>query len=254
MDCWMCDAPADTAEHKIKKSLLVEIHGNGPYTGANAVSHLRDGEVRNLQGPGSELVKYRKCLCSSCNNDRSQPFDRAYDKFFQYVISREAEIVERRVIDFADVYGASSFPKEQTNLYKYFVKLFGCDLSSHGLPVPQDLKQLLDEQHFKTGLRVTFAVNEDKFLFGGAQHCPVGIGEMNFWPSDAKVNDERSYAWSTYFSFLHIFFWYAMSPTGPLGSVWTADSRWVYLGWFRPLSPEKRQEFEKKARSAPWRV
>ena len=68
MDCWMCGAPADTGEHKIKKSLLVELHGSGAYTGANAMSHVKDGEVRNLQGPGSELVKYRKCLCRAMSH------------------------------------------------------------------------------------------------------------------------------------------------------------------------------------------
>lgn len=246
----MCGASADTGEHKIKKSLLVELHGNAAYVGANAMAHVKDGQVRSLQGPGSDLVKYKKCLCSACNNSRSQPFDRAYDKFVKFVIDREDEIVERRVIDFADVYG-NSFPEEQTNLYKYFVKLFGCDLSSHGLPVPQDLKELLDKKQFKTRLRITFAVNEDKLVFGGAEHCPVGIGGLNFWPADANVDDERSYSWSTYFSFLHICFWYAMAPTGPLGSIWTANAQWIYLGWLRPLSPEQRQEFEEKARTKP---
>jgi len=249
MDCWMCGLPADTAEHKIKKALLVELYGSGTYAGANAMSHVKDGEVRNVQGPGSELVKYATCLCSTCNNDRSQPFDRAYDRFCQYVIGHEAEIVSRRVIDFANVYGEDSFPSEQTNLYKYLVKLFGCDLASNSLPVPKDLKELLDKEHFKTKLRITFAVNEDKLVFGGARHCPAGIGEMNFWPADAQVGDERSYAWSTYFSFLHIYFWYAMSPSGPLGSAWTANSQWVYLGWFRPLSPEQRKEFENKVKA-----
>ncbi|WP_143696808.1 MULTISPECIES: hypothetical protein [unclassified Variovorax] len=244
----MCNDDADTGEHKIKKSLLVELHGSGSYKGANAMLHVKEGKERKLQGPGSDLIKYEKCLCSACNNNKSQPFDLAYDKFFKFVIDHESEIVERRVIDFSDVYG-NSFAEDQTNLYKYFVKVFGCDLSSHGLPVPQDLKDLLDKKQFKTRLRITFAVNEDMLVLGGAKRCPLGIGKMNFWPANASVQDERSYAWSIYFSFLEICFWYAKLPTGPFGSVWTADSQWIYLGWLRPMSPEQRKEFQEKVRT-----
>ncbi|SHN25691.1 hypothetical protein [Rhizobacter sp. OV335] len=244
--CWMCGAAADSGEHKIKKSLLVALHGEGAYRRSNAVSHVKDGQVRSLQGPGSELIKYTNCLCSACNNHQSQPFDHAYDKFFQFVLRRENEIIDRRVIDFSDVYG-EDFELGQRNLYKYLVKLFGCDLSSHDLPVPLDLRELLDKEHFRTRLFITFAVNEDKLLLRDVKDRSAGIGSLTYLPADAGVDDERSYAWSTYFSFLHIYFWYAMKPTGPLGSIWTANSRWIYLGWSRPLSIEQRKELEKSA-------
>jgi hypothetical protein len=84
--CWICNKIADSAEHRIKKSDLVSLHGSGSYKGENALFLVREGKQTPIQGPNSKVVKYRKNLCSTCNNSYTQPFDKAYECFVDYLL------------------------------------------------------------------------------------------------------------------------------------------------------------------------
>jgi hypothetical protein len=203
---------------------------------------VKDTVISKLQGPGSKKIKYEASLCSDCNSNRTQPYDRAFDKFSEFVLRNEEVILMRRVIDFSEVYG-DSFQADQLNLFKYFVKLFGCDLIEHGHAVPDDLVQLLNEEHFLTRLKISFAVNEDKLLFPKPTDRPVGIGELHTTVRNIETRDEPKYRWHTYFSFLHVYYWYWMAPDGPYGAPWIADAQYLYLGSYFSLTPEQRTEF-----------
>jgi 5-methylcytosine-specific restriction endonuclease McrA len=140
--CWICGAPADSAEHRIKKAELVRVYGRGPYRGDAAPIHVRGNVETPIQGPGSSAVKYAPSLCQHCNTTRTQPYDRAYDHFISWVVANESAVLHKRMIDFAEVYGAS-FEEAQRNLFKYFVKNLGCRLVDTGELVPPDLVELL---------------------------------------------------------------------------------------------------------------
>lgn len=241
MNCWICGNPADSGEHKIKKSLLIKTLGRGPYIGANAISHIKDGKEEILQGPKSDRLKFMNTICAECNNKRTQRFDLAYDRFFNFFYENKEEIIKFRVIDFAKVYG-DDWEIEQRRLFKYFVKLFGCDLAESNMLIPDDLRNLLDEKRFLTKLRITFAINEDKVLIGNELDGLLGIGELLTTQRNLENKDDPKYMWQTYFSFLHIFYWYDFDVKGSLGVEWIANSRYVYLGYFYPLTSGERKE------------
>lgn len=252
MNCWICGALANTGEHKIKKSLLVALHGRGPYHAGKELLHVCDNvsNARRLLGPDADQAKFRHVLCSKCNNETSQAFDNAYEAFHRYILNSETLVVARRVVDFVDVYG-SVFERFQRDLYKYLVKLFGCCLAQNGCQVPADLRALLDLEQFRTKLRITFAVNEDALPIPEVQNRPVGIGPLVTTQKNAKTKTDPRYVWSVYFSFLHIVMWYDWMPDGPYGTVWTADSRYLYLGWLAPLDPKTRDELVRRTTVPP---
>jgi hypothetical protein len=243
--CWICGDPADSAEHRIKKADLVRAYGRGPYQGDAAPVHFRDGVATNLQGPGSLRVKYRPSLCQRCNTTATQPYDRAYDRFITWVIENETDILRKRLIDFRNVYG-SDFEVGQLNLFKYFVKSFGCRLVDAGAQVPQDLIELFDQKQFKTKIRITFCVNEDTHLLSlGANF--IGKGNLQAFQSrEAKPTDDHRYEWSEHVSWLTVWYWYGRNSDLGLGAKWIADSRFIYLGSSSPLSPENRAELISK--------
>ena len=245
MKCWICHSPAETGEHKIKKSLLVAQHGKGPYLGDNALLHVINGIAHKIQGPNAATLKYNHCLCAKCNNEKTQLFDFAYDKFHQYIMNNEASIIKHRVIDFARIYG-DKFEDGQRNLFKYFVKLFGRDLAKHKLDIPNDLVNIFDKEVFLTRLRITFAVNEDVLQLLPPEHRPLGVGELRNSVQNLLLLKVPRYRWHTYFSFLHIFYWYNWDVDGPFGANWIADSRFLYLGSYYPLTTEQREKFYKK--------
>lgn len=243
----MCGSPANTGEHKIKRNLLVTLHGRGPYRNEKELTHFRDGEESRLRGPNAKQIKFQNVLCAPCNNSKTQAFDLAYDQFCNYVLNAEKLITQRRVIDFADVYG-DSFEDSQRNLYKYFAKLFGCDLAANRLSVPEDVRALIAPSYFLTKFRVTFAVNEDKLILPPSDR-PTGFDELltNMENLKTRADPNPWYQWGLFFSFLHIGLWYDCVPAAPVGACWTANSRYIYLGHFAPLSEEMREKLRQKA-------
>lgn len=243
LTCWICGGSADTSEHRIKKADLVRAYGKGPYTGPDAPVHVQAGSVTPLQGPRAGIVKYSPSLCGNCNNAETQPFDRAYDRFIKWVMENEEAVLYRRFIDFAEIYD-SDFEEGQRDLFKYFVKSFGCRLVDAEELVPEDLAPLLPQTSFRTALKITFCVNEDILLLPKLTRSVfLGKGELMAWmPEDDPLNRD-GYTWHEHVSWLRICFWYDIPPEGDLGSTWIADARYIYLGSIQPLSPEDRAKY-----------
>ena len=254
--CWICKQVADSAEHRVKRSDLVNLHGSGSYTGKNALVLVREGKEIPIQGPNSKVVKYKKNLCAKCNNDFSQPFDKAYELFVAYLLQNENIVLKRRFINFKDVYG-DEFEVSQRNLYKYFVKSFGCRLANDGYPVPGDLPALLPKKRFRTRLRLTFSVHEDllltperfKILGNGQLMTSVPLRETRpTWIERWRAKKYGrtlpfEYQCNENFNWLYVWYWYNSQSDGKLGSTWIADSQYIYLGSHEVLSDEEKRKF-----------
>jgi len=143
--CWWCGAPADSREHKFKQSELRMNNGRGPWKGDAGVVHRGpDGRIRAIQGPDASTVKFGPTMCSNCNSARSQPFDRAYDTFIEYMSAHESAVGVDRRFRFSDIYGAD-WATKRCNLVKYWVKHVCCMASEHGISIPDDLISYLDD-------------------------------------------------------------------------------------------------------------
>ena len=158
MICWMCGNIADSREHKIKKSLLKKIFAEDFKN--KDMMHIKYGIENKIAGANSDKIKFKKVICSKCNNHKTQEHDLSFDTFINFIINNYKVIDKKRMINFQEIYG-EDFPKQQLNLYKYFVKIFGCDLSENNFEVPYDLKNLLDKDSFKSRLKITFSINEE---------------------------------------------------------------------------------------------
>ena len=239
--CWICGASADSAEHRIKKSDMVRAYGRGPYKGDSAPVHVRNGVETPIQGPGSDLIKYQKFLCHKCNTTETQPYDEAYDQLVSWLQVNEAEVLNKRVVNFFDVYG-DNFEEKQRNLFKYFVKSFGCRLVDAVHNVPKDLIDLLPKQSFRTALKISFCVNEDILLLPEKSQF-VGKGNLIALPAKSNQSIVNGYIWHENYSWFTVNYWYKTSPQSGLGSTWIADAQHVYLGSLSPLSEQQHNEF-----------
>lgn len=138
--CWWCGQLADSREHKYKKSDLVR-HWNGPR------SLLWGGDPRFMYAVKSinkdPAVKFEKTMCERCNTRRSQPFDRAYETYSDYVAVALPKLHLRSGIDFREIYG-SDWRSHQLRLARYFIKKFGCRMIDEGIRVPSQMVAFLD--------------------------------------------------------------------------------------------------------------
>lgn len=143
--CWWCGDVATTEEHRIKASTLRRVGraADGTTEPSNVFKKSSDyeGALRTLR-KGAQ-VRWRKNMCADCNNSRSQPFDRAYDVFEAFLVSRFDAIVGWTHLDWRDVYG-DEWQGGARNLARYFAKQLGCMLATYDLPVPDDVRRFLD--------------------------------------------------------------------------------------------------------------
>lgn len=134
--CWICGGVANSREHKFKRSDLVRSSatwapGDRPY-------FVGSGGRRRIPSADSRIATFGKVLCGDCNSARTQPFDRAYEVFSEWVNSANHNIMAMPQLDFSCIYGAD-FETAVLNLQKYFVKHLGCRLASDHYQIPAGL-------------------------------------------------------------------------------------------------------------------
>lgn len=142
--CWWCrERQATTREHKYKHSDLKRVLGDDNFIGvADGTGGLRI--VRGKSGISRDrygVVKFPKSMCQPCNGSRSQSFDRAYEKYSNYLASHKARATTG--VPFERIYG-DEWEGKTLDLARYYAKHFGCRMVEDGLPVPGSLRKFMD--------------------------------------------------------------------------------------------------------------
>jgi hypothetical protein len=142
--CWWCEQrPATTGEHKFKRTDLSRLMGDSMLIyGSDEMAAMR--EIRGKSGITRDrygVIKFPKSMCDLCNNNRSKPFDQAYEIFSDHVASNWLSIMPG--VSFEEIFG-SSWETAALNVARYYGKHFGCRMVRAGLPVPQSLRDFLD--------------------------------------------------------------------------------------------------------------
>ena len=140
--CWRCGAKATTREHKFKRTDLERMWGAGD----QYLVHYGGGKMplsKVTSARKSQQIRFSPNLCAQCNNARSQPFDRAYDRFAEYVWANLDSLRRRRYLDASDIYG-NDWRIGFHDLARYVVKHVGCRIADSDFAVPQDFRDFLD--------------------------------------------------------------------------------------------------------------
>lgn len=136
--CWWCGNEADTREHKHKKSTLRRM-----WTEDGLHLEKPGAKTFSIPSPNSKAVKFSKTLCQHCNNVRSQPFDTAYDQFYDFIQSHLLRMTEAKSIDWEQIYG-SNWRAKARHLGCYAIKSFGCWMADDGFAPPREWTTFLD--------------------------------------------------------------------------------------------------------------
>ncbi|WP_152354620.1 hypothetical protein [Brachybacterium subflavum] len=117
-------------------------------------------------------IRWSVTLCADCNNARSQPFDRSYDRFVDYLDDHWEELMTARRLRWRDIYGRD-WRAGATSLAQYLIKQFGCMMRTDNLPVPDDARGFLDGG--PTGsLVISMAVDDE--ILAGRKRLMVRLG------------------------------------------------------------------------------
>src|SRR3954469_21907422 len=147
--CYWCqERDADSREHKFKRSDLIREHGRGELRAGRTLVAYRGEKTSEHRSTKNDALKFSPSLCSYCNNTRSQPFDRAYDRFIEWIVDNEEKVLADRVVDLEGALG-SDWMEVAEDVFRYFVKHICCRLAESvkadgGTLVPRDALEFLD--------------------------------------------------------------------------------------------------------------
>jgi hypothetical protein len=186
--CWWCGAVATTSEHKYKRSDLELMGGNGElYWGGDPDRPYIVKSIRR-----DPAVRFVKSFCADCNNARSQPFDRAYDLYRDYIWDHLDELWGQDGLDMQAIYG-DGWVHEQANLARYFVKHFGCRLVDEGLRPPRQMADFLSGADSMPNVHLAFVARRDFWMFCARMRSD-GFPGRSLWldPVFTNAPEDRS--------------------------------------------------------------
>lgn len=229
MKCWICGDIATSGEHKIMKSILKDVFKDNFEN--KDLLHIKDDKTTNLQGASSKKIQYLKSLCNKCNNQYTQPFDFSFLKFFEYIKNNHSLLFKTKMLDFEKVYG-ESYREEIINLFKYFIKIFGCDLNDNRLIIPSDLIEVIKNISDKTNLTLTFSIKDDYSILKDPVSTPYSIGSLGTSIKNKKSKNEENtfYKFSIELGYITVNYFYNISYDVGLGSPWNASNKYIYFG------------------------
>lgn len=194
--CWWCGAPADSGEHKFKRSDLVRAFGGGEWGPADSVAHVLDADnvVGYPRSSRANRLKFGGTLCRDCNSRRSQPFDTVYDAFAEYLHAHERRMTEEGRLDWADVF-RDSWRTDLKLLVGYWVKHIACRLAWDGVPVHPELPEYLNGRSPLAHLRLQLEIRDD--IATAAAHLEIahGTDPSTLWigPAQGEYSGDRGH-------------------------------------------------------------
>lgn len=103
--------------------------------------HDNNSKNRPVGSFKADVLKFSKSLCANCNNTRTQPHDRAWEKFSSFFREHPERIrptavvrANRSIFPYgpSHPYGAA---REMLNVHLYFVKILGCHAVEKQIPI-----------------------------------------------------------------------------------------------------------------------
>ena len=131
--CWICGDAATTGEHKTKRSDLRAVFGN-PTQGEPLYYHDGSAKNRRVGSLDARILKSPSRICQNCNNARTQPHDRAWEKLSNALRTRRPPVVPGANVRANKIFCCDT-AREMRNVHLYFVKLFGCHIASSNINI-----------------------------------------------------------------------------------------------------------------------
>lgn len=134
MKCWICGvAQANTGEHLIKASDIRSVFGTvAPKK--PLFFHTERSRNRQVRGTKAAILKSRARICGACNNQRTQPHDRAWEKLSYFLRARQAPIKKGDRIRLQKVF-PGSVKRSMLDVHLFFLKVYGCQIAEHDVPI-----------------------------------------------------------------------------------------------------------------------
>lgn len=180
MKCWICGNKATTGEHNIKASDLRDLFGS--VTQKQPIFlHTNDKRNQKIPGVNSKILKSSALICAHCNNARTAPYDKAWQKFSRFLREEHPKLKKGDAISVANIF-SNSISRHMLNVHLFFVKLFGCRIMESKIPI--------DIKPFSKAILEQKAHPKVFLAFGPSSNMITGQTEVEA----ANINDRCAFA------------------------------------------------------------
>jgi hypothetical protein len=154
--CWWCGASAGSREHRYKATDLRREFSREEYEKGDVIVRRGDDTLK-VAGPKAGAVKFKDVFCANCNNARSQPFDRAYDRLVGWFAANEDAVEASGLLPLEEI--DPRWEELAAGITSYFVKHIGCRIADCGFEVPRSFGAYLEGGEFPPGLVLSFELD-----------------------------------------------------------------------------------------------
>lgn len=245
--CWICGAPADSSEHKFKHAIIRELYGTQPWQDGSELGFVTTENARVLQSTDSKRLKYPKSICAQCNTTRTQASDHAFQAFWRHTINAFQSIEERRVIDLADL-EINAMDELRVGIRRYLGKLFGCELSWRGWPIPHGLAQFVSGERADSDLLVWCVINEDLYRFEEPMKILARVRPIVFGKQPPQAVD--GYAWALCLGLLRLYIAWGSGKSQCRHEPWMEPSEQIPVGIESFATPQDGVFFDHQSSDA----
>ena len=122
--CWICGRPADSGEHKAKKSDLRAVQRHVSQA-RPLILNDANSKNRKVSGLNADPLKWPKSLCQDCNTTLTQPYDRAWEAVSAALGGWTPPLRPGSVVRANRIFPMDT-ARSMLAVHLYFVKAFGC--------------------------------------------------------------------------------------------------------------------------------
>lgn len=175
--CWICNTnKADSGEHKTKRSDLLAVLGT-PTQSEPFYYHDLHKANRAVGSLDAKILKSPVRICAHCNNTRTQPHDRAWERMSDRLRSRRLAVGQW--VRCSRIFGYCT-RREMLNVHLFFLKLTGCmiaEAKANGYDVPIPLEPFSDAI-------MSSRQHTEIYLEFGRHDGIVGRSDLHCWTVD----------------------------------------------------------------------
>ena len=133
MKCWICGNEASTGEHMTKASDLRSLFGQRSQKNPLFL-HSKSNINQRVPGINSNILKSKALICAFCNNERTQPYDLAWEKLSTYLRNHQPPIRPKMKINLKSIF-PGKVHRSMLFVHLFFLKLFGCHIVENSIPI-----------------------------------------------------------------------------------------------------------------------
>jgi len=177
MKCWICGSDAHTREHRTKASDVRALFGS---VSQHAPLYLHIGDRKNIkiQSVNSDKLKFETRLCGECNNARTQPHDKAWQRLSEYLRNRRPSIKPGMLVDLSAAF-PGTVGKSMLAIHLYFLKVFGCLAGDSAAPMPlKDFAKAIMGTTPHPWVHIAFAAQREPPLRKATAISPMHVVQM----------------------------------------------------------------------------